>query len=129
MPSDQLGKAEQQRHDDASDTDDFEAAERGVQVLSSLARASPATPIGTVPIAIPKASLSERSEKSRLPSGQRAEQEVAHVTPKIADDRGERGQLLAAEKAEPGSCQPNSAGTIRITTAIPPFDLETADRC
>jgi len=38
-----------------------------VQVLSSLARASPAMPIGIVPIAIPKASLSERSEKSRLP--------------------------------------------------------------
>ena len=65
-----------------------------VQVLSSFARASPAIPIGIVPIAIPEGEL-ERAVGEVAPAEgrQRAEQEVAHVPPKIADHCGERGEL------------------------------------
>ena len=65
-----------------------------VQVLSSLARASPAMPIGIVADRDPEGEL-ERAVGEVAPAEgrQRAEQEVADITPKIADDRGERGQL------------------------------------
>src|ERR1700720_4972869 len=94
MPSDQLGKAEQQRHDDESETDDFEAADRGGAGVEQLGEGKPGN--------------ADRYRADRDPEGeperavgevapadgrQRAEQEVADITPKIADDRGERGQL------------------------------------
>jgi hypothetical protein len=41
MPREQLGKAEQQRHDDASDTDDFEAADRGGAGVEQLGEGKP----------------------------------------------------------------------------------------
>ena len=41
MPRDQLGKAEQQRHDDASDTDDFKAADRGGAGVEQLGEGKP----------------------------------------------------------------------------------------
>src|ERR1700731_3115640 len=52
-----------------------------VQVLSSLARASPALPIGIVPIAIPKASLSERSrEPGFAMGGKSGTSQVRHIS-------------------------------------------------
>src|SRR5580693_7362187 len=93
-----------------------------VQVLSTLARASPATPIGTVPIAIPKASLSERSEKSRLP---------------MADNEPNRRSLTSRQKSRPGlPIQQRQLGQlmlrvlagplidVRIETAAPGFTLQ-----
>jgi hypothetical protein len=41
MPREQLGKAEQQRYDDASDTDDFEAADRGGAGVEQLGENKP----------------------------------------------------------------------------------------
>lgn len=41
MPRDQLGKAEQQRHDDAGNTDDFEAADRGGAGVEHLGEGKP----------------------------------------------------------------------------------------
>ncbi len=94
MPRDQLGKAEQQRHDDAGDTDDFEAADRGGAGVEQLGEGKPGNADRYRADRDPEGEL-ERAVGEVAPADgrQRAEQEVAHVTPKIADDRGERGEL------------------------------------
>src|SRR6202047_2565637 len=94
MPRDQLGKAEQERHDDAGDTDDFEAADRGGAGVEQLGEGKPGNTDRYLAGRDPDAEL-ERAVGEVAPAEgrQRAEQEVAHVPPKIADDRGERGEL------------------------------------
>ena len=65
-----------------------------VQVLSSLGEGKPGNADRYRADRDPEGEL-ERAVGEVAPADgrQRAEQEVAHVTPKIADDRGERGQL------------------------------------
>ena len=85
------------------------------QVLSVLASASPASPIGIVPITIPKANLSARSVKSRRASADNEPNTMSRTSgQKYAMTAARAASCIAAENADPGSCHPNNAGTMRI---------------
>jgi len=72
-------------------------------------------PIGIVPITIPIANLSVGSETSRRASAENEPNRVSLTAcQKYATTAASAASCIAAENADPGSCQPSSAGTMRI---------------